>query len=267
MDELVGNMALLSRGNDLPRWDSLWHIVRLQACWFPLASSPACPDNVFMIPSDIDSLAIIKSQTSPDRRPFSRFQKLAEKFHCSTTRSSTPRSPCHPDLNQPSYLVNSNLPPPGQAHYAARRTLWLTPTKVPEHSPSSSSRLRLEQLLSQPGAVHNDEAWKDGVEKVWKGLVGGGRLRRRLPMNLVVCITHRNHITLLTGLQIKVIHAGWLRDPETWPTGAVVPESDDELSRITSSPCPLPRITSKQESCMPPAKPEDKQCAKHFQDI
>ncbi|KIM68859.1 hypothetical protein SCLCIDRAFT_1209068 [Scleroderma citrinum Foug A] len=205
-----------------------------------------------MIPSDIDSLAIIKSQTSPDRRPFSRFQKLAEKFHCSTTRSSaTPRSPCHPDLNQPSYLVNSNLPPPGLAHYAARRTLWLTPTKVPEHSPSSSSRLRLEQLLSQPGAVHSDEAWKDGVEKVWKGLVGGGRLRRRLPMNLV----------------IKVIHAGWLRDPETWPAGAVVPESDDELSRITSSPCPLPRITSKQESCMPPARPEDKQCPKHFQDI
>ena len=79
--------------------------------------------------------------------------------------------------------------------------------------------------------------------------------------------SHSNHIALLTGIQIKVIHAGWLRDPETWPAGAVVPESDDELSRITSSPCPLPRITSKQESCMPPARPEDKQCPKHFQDI
>lgn len=43
-DELVGNMALLSRGNNLLRWDSLWHIVRLHACWLPLASSPACPD-------------------------------------------------------------------------------------------------------------------------------------------------------------------------------------------------------------------------------
>ncbi|KAL4076132.1 hypothetical protein J3A83DRAFT_4370326 [Scleroderma citrinum] len=201
-----------------------------------------------MIPSDIDNL---KSHPSQDRRPLSRFQKLAEKFHCSPTRSC---SPCYPDPHQPSYLVNSNLPPPGPAHYAARRTLWLTPTKVPEHSPSSSSRLRLEQLLGQPGAVHSDEAWKDGVEKVWKGLVGGGRLRRRLPMNLV----------------IKVIHAGWLRDPETWPAGAVVPESDNDLSRsasLPSSPSPPPRVTNKQETCMVPSKPEDKQCAKQFQDI
>ncbi|KAH7931221.1 hypothetical protein BV22DRAFT_983577, partial [Leucogyrophana mollusca] len=104
------------------------------------------------------------------------------------------------------------LPPPGPEHYAARRALWLTPTKLPQRSSQSSSRQRLEQLLSPPGAVRSEEAWRGGVEKVWKGLVAGGRLKRRLPMTLV----------------IKVIHAGWLRDPETWPAGAVGPDSDDD---------------------------------------
>ena len=186
------NLAVLlqHRGNDLPGLGALVVSTSLpfSAWWFDWRVRLHAQRNVFMIPSDIDhlNLPIIKSQTSPDRRPFARFQRLAERFHCSTTRSpATPCSPCH----QPSYLVNSNLPPPGPAHYAARRSLWLTPTKAPERSPSSSSRLRLEQLLSQPGAVHSDEAWKGGVEKVWKGLVGGGTLRRRLPMNLVVCTT------------------------------------------------------------------------------
>lgn len=142
------------------------------------------PSSLFMIPLDIDNI------TSTDRTSLSRFQKLAEKFHYSTTRfsaaHSSPHPQCHSNSYQPSYLADSILPPPGPAHYVARQVLWLTPTKVAEHSSSSSSRLRLEQLLNQPGAVYSDEAWKGGVEKVWKGLIGGGKLRRRLPMNLVV---------------------------------------------------------------------------------
>ncbi|KAH7887600.1 hypothetical protein F5I97DRAFT_1781954, partial [Phlebopus sp. FC_14] len=103
--------------------------------------------------------------------------------------------------------------PPGPTHYAARRLWWLTPTSPnpPQRTAPSPARLRLEKLLSQPGAVHSNDAWHEGVEKVWKGLLSGGSLRRRLPLDLV----------------IKVIHAGWLRDPETWPAGAVVPESDE----------------------------------------
>ncbi|KAG2077253.1 hypothetical protein BDR04DRAFT_985730, partial [Suillus decipiens] len=104
------------------------------------------------------------------------------------------------------------LPPSGPAHYAARRALWLTPTKVHHSSPPSSSRQRLEQLLNEPAAVNNEQAWKDGIEKVWKGLMNGGRLKRSLPLTLV----------------IKVIHAGWLRDPDTWPSGAVAPDSDQD---------------------------------------
>jgi hypothetical protein len=29
--------------------------------------------------------------------------------------------------------------------------------------------------------------------------------------------------------QIKILHAGWLRDPDTWPPGAVAPEPDDVM--------------------------------------
>jgi len=49
-------------------------------------------------------------------------------------------------------------------------------------------RLKLEEILNRPGAVESEEIWKGGIEKVWKGLVGGGRLKRRLPMGIVVRI-------------------------------------------------------------------------------
>lgn len=205
---------------------------------------------MFMIPSG-------NTLSSSDHKFVSKFHKLAGKLHYNIARSLPAPSAvpqCHSDTQHPKYLVGANLTPPGPAHYAVRRALWLTPAKVPEHAPSSSSRLRLEQLLSQPGAVRSDESWKGGVQKVWNGLVGGGRLRRRLPMNLV----------------IKVIHAGWLRDPETWPAGAEVPESDEDPSHKASPPSPpspLPRLTNRQESCLPTPKPEDKPSVKHFHDI
>jgi len=110
-------------------------------------------------------------------------------------------------------LAQSTLPPPGPSHYAARRALWLaSPAESsPTHSDSSSSsRQRLELLLNSPDAVHNDQTWKSGVEKVWKGLNAGQRLKRRLPMSLV----------------IKILHSAWLRD-DTWPVGMRAPEPDD----------------------------------------
>lgn len=84
-------------------------------------------------------------------------------------------------------LSTTPLPPPGPAHYAARRALWLAPPPVPPAAPEpSSSNHRLEQLLSQPGGIESEAVWKGGIEKVWRGLVAGGRLKRRLPMCIVV---------------------------------------------------------------------------------
>ncbi|KAJ7590899.1 hypothetical protein C8J56DRAFT_546228 [Mycena floridula] len=114
-----------------------------------------------------------------------------------------------------SRLAESDLPPPGPSHYAARRALWLaapvTPPQSPPNSPSNS-RQRLELLLSSPGAVNNDEIWKSGVEKVWRGLNAGQRLKRTLPLNLV----------------IKILHFAWIRD-STWPVGLEAgPDSEHE---------------------------------------
>jgi len=122
-------------------------------------------------------------------------------------------SKCHTTLDSSNdILAASELPPPGPDHYAARRKLWLTPRHAVVSSPpeSSTSRQRLEKLLSSPGAAESDDVWDNGIEKVWKGLNAGGRFKRRLPMALI----------------IKIVHAAWLRD-DTWPPGGVAPEPDD----------------------------------------
>jgi len=74
-------------------------------------------------------------------------------------------------------------------------------------------------VLSAPDALTNDDVWFGSVEKIWKGLGAGGRLKRRLPMRLV----------------IKIIHSAWLRD-QTWPAGEMAPEPDDELPDLPPAP-------------------------------
>ncbi|KAJ7178972.1 hypothetical protein C8R46DRAFT_619972 [Mycena filopes] len=116
--------------------------------------------------------------------------------------------------------ADSTTPPlSGVDLYNARRALWLTPTVPPRAPDPSSSRRKLEQVLSTPDALTSDEVWFGSVEKIWKGLGAGGRLKRRLPMTLV----------------IKIIHSAWLRD-QTWPVGAAAPEPDDELPDLPPAP-------------------------------
>lgn len=178
-----------------------------------------------MIPNKLDKFV---SNTTNLERPappvpaHSRFFKIAGKFNSRDARTRPKDTPLPNRSTSSSLISNPEFPPSGPAHYAARRALWLTPTRVHHRSPPSSSRQRLEQLLNEPGAVNNEQAWKDGIEKVWKGLVNGGRLKRSLPLTLV----------------IKVIHAGWLRDPDTWPSGAVAPDSDQDPAADQLGPSP-----------------------------
>lgn len=80
-----------------------------------------------------------------------------------------------------------DMPPPGPSYFERRRALWYTPPVRPPSPPSPSpSRVKLEALLGQPGAVESDEVWKAGLKNVWKGLVGGNMLRKRLPLDIVV---------------------------------------------------------------------------------
>lgn len=72
-------------------------------------------------------------------------------------------------------------------YYNARRALWLDPPPIPPTPASPSpSRVKLEALLNQPGAVESEEVWRAGLKNVWKGLVGGNQLRKRLPLSIVV---------------------------------------------------------------------------------
>ncbi|KAJ6598895.1 hypothetical protein DFH09DRAFT_17957 [Mycena vulgaris] len=115
--------------------------------------------------------------------------------------------------------ASSSEPLSGVDFYNARRARWLTPTLPPRPPESSSSRRKLEQVLSAPDALTSDDVWFGSVEKIWKGLGAGGRLKRRLPMRLV----------------IKIIHSAWLRD-QTWPAGATAPDPDDELGDAPPAP-------------------------------
>lgn len=92
--------------------------------------------------------------------------------------------------------VKTQMPPPGPSYYRERRALWLEqPAVMPRPVSPSPSRIKLEALLNQPGAVENEDVWKAGLKNVWKGLVGGNQLRKRLPLSIVVrlsflCILH-----------------------------------------------------------------------------
>lgn len=89
------------------------------------------------------------------------------------------------------------MPEPGLNYFYARRALWLQPPAIPPTPVSPSpSRVKLEALLNQPGAVESEEVWKAGLKNVWKGLVGGNQLRKRLPLSIVVRFSDNINETL-----------------------------------------------------------------------
>ena len=88
----------------------------------------------------------------------------------------------------------AEMPAPGLSYFEKRRALWYTPPANPPSPPSPSpSRIKLEALLGQPGAVESDEVWRAGLKNVWKGLVGGNMLRKRLPLDIVVRLDCKWH--------------------------------------------------------------------------
>ncbi|KAI9001399.1 hypothetical protein BD414DRAFT_474525 [Trametes punicea] len=146
-----------------------------------------------------------------------------------TTAHSTPM------LTFEERLSAENLSDPGPQYFHRRRSLWCSPIeKAPCPTPPSAPRRRLEDLLAVPGAIENDETWNAGLYGVWCGLVRGDRLKHRLPLALV----------------IKILQAGWIREG-TWPRGAVVPESDEDLdnpaARYQEQPFGLSTVTTPAE--------------------
>ncbi|PSS35489.1 hypothetical protein PHLCEN_2v1644 [Hermanssonia centrifuga] len=149
---------------------------------------------------------------------------------------ASPSYASRPASNFQTTMESLDLPEPGPAYFAARRALWLKPTSsTPVHSELPA---RLQELLDEEGPLDSDAIWRRGLEKVWKGVIGGGVLKRRLPLRYLV--------RFLWGPIIKVLQAGWIRDG-TWPQGYPAPEPDDELT-LQEDRLAMPATTSSHYS-------------------
>ncbi|KAF9481817.1 hypothetical protein BDN70DRAFT_991561 [Pholiota conissans] len=109
-----------------------------------------------------------------------------------------------PPISFDAVLQATPMPDPGPEYYAARRKLWLTPLDAA----CSSARMaansqKIESLLSHEDKLYSVQAWRS--------ISSGQRLKRNLPLPVL----------------IKITHAAWLRD-NTWPAGIVAPDSDEE---------------------------------------
>lgn len=126
-----------------------------------------------------------------------------------TTNASASSSSSSSKISFEDLLATADLPPPGQEYYAARRALWLqappnytSKPRVPE-SEESPTRRRLHTLLNGPDPAHSDRMWA-GVAKVWSGLNDGSRLKKPLPLPMLV----RNISYLISRVLIIVYFTG-----------------------------------------------------------
>ncbi|KAF8524612.1 hypothetical protein BU17DRAFT_42577 [Hysterangium stoloniferum] len=123
----------------------------------------------------------------------------------------------------PTPLSSTNVSgfPPGPEYYEERRRMWLGSPDfesgpgsiLQRRSEVSTQRTKLETLLARRSGGADEEAWHSGVKSVYEGLMSGGRLKRRLPLNTV----------------IKVLKAGWMHDG-TWPDSLPDPISSPQMS-------------------------------------
>ncbi|KXN89592.1 hypothetical protein AN958_05459 [Leucoagaricus sp. SymC.cos] len=161
-----------------------------------------------------------------------------------STSSSIPPPDSTPYNTFDDLVALYRMPPPGPDYFRARRQLWLTsrsdrPRKSSQHHETITHK-KLVEVLQTPDAVYSDACWKNGIEKAWRGLSKGERLRHRLALNLT----------------IKILHASWVRD-ETWPAGMRAPEPDDELPEgVVLEPMILERINTTTTSSASFAIPE-----------
>ena len=113
----------------------------------------------------------------------------------------------------------------GPEYFEVRRKAWLTPkddrsdsTPQPLSPGGSSSRQRIAELLSKPGAVESEvscpsiflcllsyeqDIWNRGLQTLWRGLVTGSRFKRPLPLDVVVS-SYDSIASLVYNFQISL---------------------------------------------------------------
>jgi hypothetical protein len=83
-------------------------------------------------------------------------------------------------------LANTAMPEPGPDYFAVRQQLWRTPHgSGPKSSPKRSRKLQV--LLQRDGPLDKQQDWDAGLDKIWKGIIGGQKLRERIPLRDLVC--------------------------------------------------------------------------------
>ena len=85
-------------------------------------------------------------------------------------------------------MANATLPEPGPEYFAARQVIWKIPRGPGSRSSPKRSR-KLEAILQKEGPLDSDEDWAAGLDKIWKGLIGGQKLKERIALRDLVCRT------------------------------------------------------------------------------
>jgi hypothetical protein len=94
----------------------------------------------------------------------------------------------------PNHLSKPDEPITGPELWEKRRAEWLAAGRQPsppsedDNGPGSRARARLEVLLAPNLAEEDDLVWNDTVGAIWKGLSRGDKLKRNLPLPIVVSV-------------------------------------------------------------------------------
>lgn len=88
-------------------------------------------------------------------------------------------------------LANASLPEPGPAYFAARREIWTTSRSSQSAQPRQpSKRSQKFQAMLQSEDPLDDVYWNAGLDKIWKGLISGQRVREPLALRELVRWSH-----------------------------------------------------------------------------
>lgn len=85
-------------------------------------------------------------------------------------------------------------PTTGPLYWEKRRAEWLKEPTEPQTHPreednlsGSKARARLEEMLAAPFAEEDDMIWSGTLNAIWRGFSRGDRLKKNLPLPIVVC--------------------------------------------------------------------------------
>lgn len=108
------------------------------------------------------------------------------------------------DVNSTIEGSSSSQPTFGPEYWTSRRAQWLTAPSVAEGENArpvrGENQHRLIELMNEPGAQESDEVWSSGLDKVWKNLVNGTKLKKPLPLSTAVCIISTVYLFLTVML-------------------------------------------------------------------